>query len=270
MDVVDDALGEAAEIGLAQLEVDTVHCRKDHVTVDAVLDQPAQRRFDEFEDSALVLGLGALETNGEQRLGAVVVEAAADDFAAEPRIDERLPERRRGGAEQQVAQDAVPQAMLAVGGSAHLPADQHIRLLLQGFAGGHRVAERPVPELLEAALELDGGIDILPPEFLQVVLLHEFEALAGVVIAVEKDAAVAGVVVFAVKLAELLIRQVRYRLRVAAGFAAVGGARKQQVREVPVDQALGIGEHALHLVVHHPLVGERRVVPQADQGERQP
>ena len=119
-----DAAREGAGVVLAQMEFDGVERRLEGGGVDALGGERRHGVEDQALDLVGVGGVDALEADREHRLAQAVVEAVAGERLAEPGIDQRLVQRRRGGADQDVLQDVEAERGLDVGRLVEHPVDR--------------------------------------------------------------------------------------------------------------------------------------------------
>ena len=93
----------------------------------------------------------------------------------------------------------------------------------------------------------------------KVVHVQELEHLVDVEVAIERDVAVAQLIVTRVVVEEVFVGEVRDRARQAARLETIGGIGKERRLERVEEHVVRIGHDALHLVEHHAVIRERRV-----------
>ena len=95
--------------------------------------------------------------------------------------------------------------------------------------------------------------------FLREVALVKKRELAPHVgeVSIQGEIAIGQVVVSGMRVEELLIGELGYRPRVAAGFERIRRVGEEGRAHGVVQHAHGVGERALHLVEHHAVVAER-------------
>ena len=247
---------QAARIGagvvLAQGELHGVDGRLDVAGVDAVLYQ----FLDGVEDDRLHLdGVGrvhALESHGEEHLAHVGFQAHARQVVAQAGVGQGFLQRRTGQADKDVLQDVQGQVQVGVRGLGQQPVDRE-HAFGQPVRG--RVALAHGLGLGETRLERHAGLGHVDGLVLREDSVQNLQALFRLVVAVEEGVGVGRVVVVAVEGHELVEGQVRDDRRIAARVQAVGGLREQGLLGVFVEQGVGRGIRALHLVEDHTFVG---------------
>mmetsp|Transcript_7733 Transcript_7733/g.13972 ORF Transcript_7733/g.13972 Transcript_7733/m.13972 type:complete len:242 (+) Transcript_7733:2391-3116(+) len=88
------------------------------------------------------------------------------------------------------------------------------------------------------------------------VLIHELQTLGNVVISREVDAGVGRMVELSVKVSELLEGQIGNDSGVSTTVNTISIVRKDTPLGFSHEERVRAGIHTLHLIVHHPLVGE--------------
>ena len=88
----------------------------------------------------------------------------------------------------------------------------------------------------------------------QIFLIQPGKLLFHVHIPVQINVTVGRMVVSPVKIKELLIGQIRNKLRVASGFIRIGSVREQRVQNHPIQYTLRGGKCSFHLVVYDAVV----------------
>ena len=251
-----DAARERAGIVLAQRELGRVHRRLDGLGIDPLAAQLLERLDDQRLDLVAVLVADALEPEGEIGLPDAVGEARPGEPLAEPGIDQRLPQRRRGRADEDRLEHVEREAGLGIVDFVNHPVDgDHGRLLARlrlarGIGLVHRLG------LVPARLQRDLRLRIGALELAEIAL-EDVEPLRRIIVAVEHHARVRGMVVLLVEALEIVVGEVRDGLRVAARVHPIGGVRIER-------QLADLAQHrrrrrvgALHLVEHHALEHHR-------------
>ena len=176
------------------------------------------------------------------------------DVAGEVLVEQCALRRRLIRAEDRVEQDVHRDHALPVGGSPRHKADRTTGVL------GRRLHGRLVPERRYGRLQLKRVRRVLGARFgstgREIALVEEGEEALGIHVPVEHDLRVGQVVVAAVGVEELLVGKRRDGGGLAARLEAVCRVGEQRRRKLVVENRLGVGERAFHLVVHHAVVGE--------------
>ena len=177
-----------------------------------------------------------------------------DDVAGEVLVEQRALRRRFVRAEDRVEQDVHCDHALSVRSGSRHEADRAAGVL------GRRLHGRLVPERHDGRLQLKrvrrtigaclGGIGR------EIALVEESEEPLDIHVPVEHDLRVGQVVVAAVGVEELLVGKRRDGGGLAARLEAVRRVGEQRRRKLVVENRLGVGERAFHLVIHHAVVGE--------------
>ena len=252
----------AAGVVLAPAELDGVQRRGDHGRVEAVAGQVGQRAQDERLDTADVGHGHALQPGREGRLPRARGKAA-QHVLAQPAVDERLAQRRGGRVQQSVGENAEghDQRRVAVFGQQPVDLDKGARRgpVAVGCCRPGAVGEARRPRRVKGGLDGDGAVHRGAVERSQVGV-HPPQPLRWVVIAIEEETRVGGVVVALVEGAELLIGQVGDDRRVAAAVHAIGVVGEERLPAETTEQPIGRGVGPLHLVEDDALVGQRAVV----------
>mmetsp|Transcript_4276 Transcript_4276/g.6879 ORF Transcript_4276/g.6879 Transcript_4276/m.6879 type:complete len:372 (+) Transcript_4276:3541-4656(+) len=249
------ALREAACIELAQAELVRVHGRLHRLRLEARAHQALQRLLDERLHFARVCALHALHAHREGALQQLVAEAAARHALSQLRLRQSLAQGGGGGAQQQVVQHAqrhllFRRQLLLV--QQPVQRDHVFGLHARSHGEAHLHALRLGQTGLQGHLGGDGdGVELAQ------VAVQQAQALHGVVVAVEEHAAVRRVVVGGVEGLELVERQVGDLEGVAAAVHAVRVLGEERALRGSAHDGIGGAVHALHLVVHHALDGER-------------
>mmetsp|Transcript_21582 Transcript_21582/g.51492 ORF Transcript_21582/g.51492 Transcript_21582/m.51492 type:complete len:489 (-) Transcript_21582:266-1732(-) len=247
-----EALGEAARVELAQAELHSVHARLDRVGLEAGGGHLRERRLHERLDRGHVVRLDALEARAEGRLLELVGETAADDGGAQAALDEGFVEGGGGRAHEQMVEDAQRQLLLLLERLlVHEPVEHHhVRRVLLRRRDRVALDHTPRRRLEHLRLHLRGGEvalgGVLLLEVAQ-VLVQQLETRVQVVVAVEEDARVGRVVVGVMEVGELLERERRDRVRVAARVDGVRVVGEGRLLRGAVEQRVGRRVDALHL-----------------------
>ena len=254
---VDQALGERAEVGLAQGELGAVDHALDDPLVEPVRAHLRQGRLDQLDEPLLVVGVGALDRDLEHALLAVV--EVRGHVLADARVLDGLPQGCAGPVDQHVGQHLHGQRLGGLGRAGRHPGHGQVGLvrrilLLADRVGGAHAAGRVEQRLVRP---LDGGLG--PAELDEVLLVDELQLGQGVAVAPQGDVAVARVVQGALEVQQLLARQLRDRRGIPARRQAIGRVREQRPADLVVEDPRGRGERALHLVVHDAVEDQGRV-----------
>ncbi len=244
------AVGVAAPVALAHVELRLGEGRGELVARDAVLGEVGAGRLEERAELLGAAGLDAAQGKHRLRLQDAVDEGAVE-VVGEPGVEDHALERRLVRAAEGVQQhvhrehagtlarlaDHIGDAGLGVAlGGRHL--DAHGR----GRDGGlkREGVRRAGPALLGA----------------EEALVYEGELALDIHVSVEHGVAVGQVVVARVGIEELLVGERGDGARVSARLEAVGGVRVERARKRLVEHIVRIGERTLHLVEDHAVVGE--------------
>ena len=171
-----------------------------------------------------------------------VVEAAAGEPFAQAGVDQRLVERRRRRADQDVLQNVEGKRRLDVDDLVEHPVHRDHgflgRLLrrLVGFAG--RIGALEALGRRKARLQRHLGIDLDAVELAEPAV-EQAQPLVGVVVAVEEQLGVGRVIVPLVEVLELLIGEIRNVFRIAARIEPVGDVRIERLLRQLVQHAVG-------------------------------
>jgi len=248
---------EAAGVSLPQLEFDRVHGSLDHLRIDAVAGQGGQRVHDQGLDLIHIGGVDALETSREVHLALVGADAAIGQVFAQAGVDQGLAQRGGRRVDQNVRQDVQGQPLLDIDRLRQQPAHRDHAAPLSGLFPGV-VAHRSPARRGEARLERDGIVDLDALETGDEGV-DQAQALLRVVVPIEPDAGIGGMVVGIVEGLELLIGQVGHDHRVTTGVEAVRPVGQDVLLSVAAQQVIRRGVRALHLVEDDAPVGQRAI-----------
>eukprot|EP00982_Pelagococcus_subviridis_P010970 31044-Pelagococcus_subviridis.AAC.4 len=243
---------EPPGVVLAHAELDRVHGGVDRLSREPLLRDLRDRGLDQRLHLGNVLFRDALETDRERRLTKLVLETPTHDGLAEAGLLQRHSQRRRGGAEEKVIEEADGEPGLDVERAVvQEPVHLHERLLLL-LALARDVRLDDAPRFREERLRGDGGVDVFLVELVEEIV-QELQAVGDVVVAVEPHPRVARVVKLPVELLKLLEAQIRNDARVAAAVHAVRVIREQRLLARRREHRIRGRVHALHLVEHDAL-----------------
>ena len=234
----------AAVVLFAVMEFRLVdQCRETGV-VEPLRNDVLQRLADGAADSLDVLGLHVLDDQGEQELS-MGTDAEADILAESP-LEQRLLQRRVVVARERVGDDIHRHVLLALVEAAEDPGVGHQDLALGVLIRADLVLDRlrRRNRLLDHHRRIHLGARVGGKEAVQ-LRKHGRQ----VDLAVEEDPGVRRMIEAVVEGLVLLEGQFGDRLRVTAGDEAVAGVGEEQAARLVIEQALGIGEGALHLAV---------------------
>ncbi len=153
------AARERAGVVFAQRELETVHRGFDRQRIDARGDEAFERVEDQRLDLAGIGRVDPLHAHREERLAEIVGEARAGEPFPEPGIGERLPQRRRGVADQHVLEHGERKHRLWIVELVEHPVDGDHAGLLADVALGGGIGALDVPRLAPARLQPHLGID---------------------------------------------------------------------------------------------------------------
>ena len=103
-----------AGVVLAQAELRGMQCRIDHPALDAPGGQIAKQLQHQGFDLIDVGRRHALQADAKTQLRQIGLDAAASQILTQTRIDQRLPQRRAGGADQRVVEDLQRPALIDI------------------------------------------------------------------------------------------------------------------------------------------------------------
>mmetsp|Transcript_20996 Transcript_20996/g.35049 ORF Transcript_20996/g.35049 Transcript_20996/m.35049 type:complete len:307 (-) Transcript_20996:1106-2026(-) len=108
------ALGKAASVQLAVLELDGVHCSLDIVALEALLSQLLQGLHDELLHFGHIVLLQVLQSHAEGGLQHAIIQAPSNDTGTQAAVDQGLVKRARWGPHHQVVEELQGKAGLEV------------------------------------------------------------------------------------------------------------------------------------------------------------
>ena len=248
---------EGTGVILAQAELNGIERRFDHVRIDAV----GRKLFQRFDDQRLDFGRVAagdpLHGHAEGGLAHVAAQPAADIFA-ETGVDQGLAQRRGLRADDGIAEHAQRHAQRRVGHFGQRPVDVDHTLARQvGFAVGAK-GDAQLPRAGKGRVQRHHRVDRIGVERVQ-HLRQDAQPLFRIVVAVEEDLRVGGVVVCLVERHELLVGELRDHRRVAAGVQPVGVVREEPLAGRAAQDRVRRRVDALHLVEDDATIGQRCV-----------
>mmetsp|Transcript_48412 Transcript_48412/g.83155 ORF Transcript_48412/g.83155 Transcript_48412/m.83155 type:complete len:1015 (-) Transcript_48412:588-3632(-) len=252
--------GEGARVELAHLELLGVHGRGHRLLGEALRRAPPQGVQHQRLHLVHVSRAHALEAGAEGVLQQRVVQPAADELRAQPGLVQRALEHGGGRAAEQVVQHGQGQALLgAQRPRVQQPVHRDHVLRLAAARLGREVLD-DLPGLRPERLPGDGRGRGLRGRFeLAQIFVQQLQPLGRVVVAVEVHPGVGRVVVLGVEALEVLEGQVWDGLGVPARVHRILVVREQRLLAGAAHERVRVAVHALHLVVHHALVGQRRL-----------
>ena len=246
------AVGDS-EVLLAHHELGMRESSRHHVVVERAvckLRKHSRKRRSQALASAFLKALRLHDGKGLQH----GVGHVGHDVAGEVLVEQCALRRRLIRAEDRVEQDVHRNHALPVGGSPRHKTDRTTGVL------GRRLHGRLVPERRHGRLQLKRVRCVLGARLggtgREIALVEEGEEALGIHVPVEHDLRVGQVVVAAVGVEELLVGKRRDGGGLAARLEAVRRVGEQRRRKLVVENRLGVGERAFHLVVHHAVVSE--------------
>jgi len=228
---------EAPGVVFPQVKLGRVQGGFDGVGGDAIAPEGGKGVDDQPLDAVGIRGPRAAQARAEVGLPAVHVDACAGHVLSEPRIDERLVQRRSRRAHEDVGQNLERHGQHRIAAVRQQPTyrDQCLGVML--FVGADGIPPCQAQGLAERRLQRHTAVDRAEIVLLQ-VRRHAPKAFLRVVIAIEVDQRVRGVVVRRVKVEELLVGQGRDGLGITAGVQRVGRVREQRLAPVAVQEAV--------------------------------
>ena len=248
-----DAVGVAAPVALAQVELGLGQCRRELLARDAVLGEAEALALEQRAELAGAARVHTLQREHGLRLQDAVDEGRLE-VVGEAGVHDSAFKRRLVRPGQGVKKDVDREHTRTVGGGA-----DHVAHADLGVALG-----RGHPD--DAALGRDGRLQRkrirgagVSAAGLGKALIDEGELALDVEVAVEHGIAVGEVVVARVGLEELLVGEAGDGAGVAARLEAVGGVGEQRARKRLIENVVRVGERTLHLVEHDAVVRKARV-----------
>lgn len=247
----DEAFGGAAGVLFAEVEFGAVEGAFDEVGPESVAGNGFEAFEEEVDDGVLAAGFDPAEAVGGGGLEEVGVDGAAEEVLAEAAFEEGDAEGAGGIAGEEVVDHVGEQEFVEVeAGAGKEPVHGGEHALVVVFAGG--VGSFEAAGLGPGGLEGDGGRNGSGPGAGE-KRVEFVEALEGIVVAVEVDKGVGGVIVIAVKLLKGLEGEVGDVRGGAAVVEAVEAVGEEGLLADVLPAAVGAGVDAFHFVVDDTL-----------------
>jgi len=176
---------------LSQAELQRVERRFYHIAVNAIFRQLRQRVKNELLNLASIFGGDTLQAGGEGQLAKFVFQPSPVRSSPRPESISALRSGRGRCAHEDVREDRLRQRVLYIAVIANSQLTVTWPFLFDTRLRSGIVAVLQVPGLPERRLQQDARINLDTLEVLQVAL-DDFEALFGIVVAVEIDERVDG------------------------------------------------------------------------------
>ncbi len=247
----DEAFGGAAGVLFAEVEFGAVEGTFDEVGPKSVAGDGFEAFEEEVDDGVLAAGFDPAEAVGGGGLEEVGVDGAAEEVFAEAAFEEGDAEGAGGIAGEKVIDHVGEQELVKVeAGAGEQPVHGDENALVVVFAGG--VGSFEAAGVGPGGLEGDGGRNGSGPGAGE-KRVEFVEALEGIVVSVEVDKGVGGVIVIAVKLLEGLEGEVGDVGGGAAVVEAVEAVGEKGLLADVLPAAVGAGVDAFHFVVDDTL-----------------